>query len=251
MVKIDKKIVSYQIVDNAAKKKVPETPKVSLTERPECLESKTYRLKTPLSEQALYITIGDITLHPGTPDEVRRPFEIFINCKAMEHFQWIVALTRITSAVFRMSENVDFLINELKEVFDPRGGYWQKGRLVPSLVAEIGMVIERHVQELKARNEPLPAEILPREFIPSDHEPPVTDSFQSAFQDTASFGDCPADILPREREPFDYLIPPDESSDSSASFPAHATRCEHCGMNACVKKDGCQTCLACGDSKCG
>ena len=111
-------------------------------ERPEQLAGSTYKIKTPLSDHALYVTINDIVLNPGTEHELRRPFEIFINSKNMEHFQWIVALTRIISAVFRKGGDVAFLVEELHSVFDPGGGYLKRGgRHVPSLVAEIGTVI--------------------------------------------------------------------------------------------------------------
>ena len=87
-------------------------------ERPEMLIGSTYKIKTPLSEHALYVTINDIVLNPETPYEKRRPFEIFINSKNMDHFQWIVALTRIISAVFRKGGDATFLVEELRSVFD-------------------------------------------------------------------------------------------------------------------------------------
>ena len=116
-------------------------------ERPEMLLGSTYKIKTPLSEHALYVTINDIVLNPGTPYEKRRPFEIFINSKNMDHFQWIVALTRIISAVFRKGGDVTFLVEELRSVFDPKGGYFKRGgRYTPSLVAEIGDAIHAHMR---------------------------------------------------------------------------------------------------------
>ena len=96
-------------------------------ERPEMLLGSTYKIKTPLSDHALYVTINDIVLNPDTPYEKRRPFEIFINSKNMDHFQWIVALTRIVSAVFRKGGDVTFLVEELRSVFDPQGGYFKRG----------------------------------------------------------------------------------------------------------------------------
>ncbi len=118
-------------------------------ERPELLLGSTYKIKTPLSPHALYVTVNDIVLNPDTPFEQRRPFEIFINSKSMEHFQWIVALTRIVSAVFRKGGDVTFLVDELRSVFDPKGGYFKKGgRYMPSLVAEIGDVIETHLRHI-------------------------------------------------------------------------------------------------------
>ena len=116
--------------------------------RPEQLPGSTYKVKTPLSEHAFYVTINDVVLNKGTEHEQRRPFEIFINSKNMEHYQWIVALTLILSAVFRKGGDVTFLIDELRSVFDPKGGYFKKKRLIPSLVAEIGDVIETHMRSI-------------------------------------------------------------------------------------------------------
>ncbi|RQP05043.1 MAG: adenosylcobalamin-dependent ribonucleoside-diphosphate reductase [Paracoccus sp. BP8] len=116
---------------------------VYLTEpldRPAALEGATYKLKFPGSEHAIYITINDI-VQGGH----RRPFEVFINSKNMEHFAWTVALTRMISAVFRRGGDVSFVVEELKAVFDPRGGAWIEGRYVPSILAAIGGVIERHM----------------------------------------------------------------------------------------------------------
>ena len=109
-------------------------------DRPAELEGATYKLKWPDSEHAIYITINDI-LHQGQ----RRPFEVFINSKNMEHFAWTVALTRMISAVFRRGGDVSFVVEELKAVFDPRGGAWMKGKYVPSILAAIGGVIEQHM----------------------------------------------------------------------------------------------------------
>jgi ribonucleoside-diphosphate reductase alpha chain len=109
-------------------------------DRPGSLEGHTYKLKWPDSDHALYITINDIILHGH-----RRPFEIFINSKNMEHFAWTVALTRMISAVFRRGGDVSFVVEELKAVFDPRGGAWMNGKYVPSILAAIGGVIERHL----------------------------------------------------------------------------------------------------------
>jgi len=108
--------------------------------RAEVLSGATYKLKWPDSEHALYITINDIV-----QDERRRPFEIFINTKNLEHYAWIVALTRMISAVFRRGGDVSFVAAELKEVFDPRGGHWVDGTYVPSLIASIGNIVEQHM----------------------------------------------------------------------------------------------------------
>ncbi len=109
-------------------------------DRPQALEGLTYKLKWPGSEHAIYITLNDIVA-----DGRRRPFEVFINSKNMEHFAWTVALTRMISAVFRRGGDVSFVVEELKAVFDPRGGAWMGGKYVPSILAAIGGVIERHL----------------------------------------------------------------------------------------------------------
>ncbi|MEE9428913.1 MAG: adenosylcobalamin-dependent ribonucleoside-diphosphate reductase [Paracoccaceae bacterium] len=109
-------------------------------ERPKELEGNTYKLRWPDSEHAIYITINDIVLGGH-----RRPFEVFINSKNMEHFAWTVALTRMISAVFRRGGDVSFVVEELKAVFDPRGGAWMEGKYIPSILAAIGGVIEQHL----------------------------------------------------------------------------------------------------------
>ena len=109
-------------------------------DRPQELEGATYKLKWPDSEHAIYITVNDIVLSGH-----RRPFEVFINSKNMEHFAWTVALTRMISAVFRRGGDVSFVVEELKAVFDTRGGAWMQGKYVPSILAAIGGVIEKHL----------------------------------------------------------------------------------------------------------
>lgn len=142
--KIDKKILSGDVVTVTAIQKMHEN-----VPRPDILTGETYKIKTPLSDHALYITINDIVLNPDTECSTRLPFEIFINSKAMEHFQWIVALTRIISAVFRKGGDYTFLVEEMRSVFDPKGGYFKKGgKYMPSLVAEIGDVLEQHLIKL-------------------------------------------------------------------------------------------------------
>jgi ribonucleoside-diphosphate reductase alpha chain len=109
-------------------------------DRPGALEGATYKVKWPGSEHALYITVNDIVISGH-----RRPFEVFINSKNMEHFAWTVALTRMISAVFRRGGDISFVVEELKAVFDPRGGAWMEGKYIPSILAAIGGVIERHL----------------------------------------------------------------------------------------------------------
>ncbi len=112
-------------------------------DRPESLPGETYKVRWPDSDHAMYITINDVV-----EDGRRRPFEVFINSKNMEHYAWTVALTRMISAVFRRGGDVTFVVEELKAVFDPRGGQWMNGRYVPSLLAAIGDVIERHMRAI-------------------------------------------------------------------------------------------------------
>ncbi|EKP0301607.1 NrdJb [Aeromonas veronii] len=224
--KIDKKIVAYKVrtkdepqEDLSAQDDVVHMHETVL--RPERLMGTTYKLKTPehVSEHSLFITINDIILNEGTVHETRRPFEIFINSKSLEHYQWIVALTRIISAVFRKGGDVTFLVEELRSVFDPKGGYWNKGKYVPSLIAEIGNVIESHLTEigmLKA---------------------PGLDEHQQAF-----LAEKQAELKAAQEA---------EEQQAGSGFPANAALCYKCHTKALVLKDGCMTCLNCGDSKCG
>ena len=116
-IKIDSKITAYEVVKKDETQKASESNVVHMHEqisRPEMLLGSTYKIKTPLTEHALYVTINDIVLNEGTAHEKRRPFEIFINSKSMDHFQWVVALTRVISAVFRKGGDVTFLVEELR-----------------------------------------------------------------------------------------------------------------------------------------
>ncbi len=112
-------------------------------DRPDALPGRTYKIKWLESDHAFYITINDVV-----KDGRRRPFEVFINSKNMEAYAWALALTRMISAVFRRGGDVSFVVDELKAIFDPRGGQWTSGRYIPSLLAAIGEVIERHMVEI-------------------------------------------------------------------------------------------------------
>jgi hypothetical protein len=226
---IDKKIIAYSVVkpEGAARPEsgttVPTQPGVvqmhEKVERPEVLMGRTYKVKTPLSDHALYITINDIILNSGTEHEMRRPFEIFINSKAMEHFQWIVALTRIISAVFRKGGDSTFLVEEMRSVFDPKGGYFKKGgKYMPSLVAEIGDVIESHMRFIGL----LKADEL------DEHQ---------------------RQLIEEHRNKYEASMKAVEDTGAS-SFPPEATLCGKCQTKAVIVMDGCLTCLNCGDSKC-
>ena len=191
-------------------------------ERPEMLLGSTYKVKTPLSEHALYITINDVILNEGTDHHLRRPFEVFINSKNMDHFQWIVALTRIVSAVFRKGGDVTFLVDELRSVFDPRGGYFKKGgKYMPSLVAEIGDAIECHLRMIgMIKDEGL-----------DEHQQKLVDEKRAQLDGQTKMAD--------------------DSTAEASDFPASAQLCGKCSTKALIKMDGCMTCLNCGDSKCG
>ena len=125
-------------------------------ERPEALHGSTYKIRWPESDHAIYITINDIVR-----DGRRQPFEIFINSKNTEHYAWTVALTRMISAVFRRGGDVSFIVEELKAVFDPRGGQWMGGHYVPSILAAIGGVIEQHLVSIGALAPPEAARLEP------------------------------------------------------------------------------------------
>jgi hypothetical protein len=247
-IKIDRKIVKYSVqkpedkADKAATDKAAEarsaqpwepelvrdknghTAKVirmhEKLERPEVLVGSTYKIKTPISDHAMYVTINDIVLNEGTEYEQRRPFEIFINSKNLDHFQWIVALTRIISAVFRKGGDVTFLVDELKAVFDPRGGYWQPGgKFMPSIIAELGYVIEKHLQSIG----------LIRKSQLDAHQQKLVDTKRAEFE-----------ARTRQADAF-----------AKSHFPEGAQLCGRCSTAAVVMMDGCMTCLNCGDSKCG
>ena len=121
-----------------------EAKKVAFRKRPEILEGTTYKIKTPLAADALYLTINDLVEEDGR----RRPYELFINTKNLQHFSWVVAMTRLISAVFRHDPEPTFLVEELKSIYDPNGGYYKKSKYVPSLAADIGNVIELHLEKL-------------------------------------------------------------------------------------------------------
>ncbi len=233
-VKIDKKITGYKVLidnreeaDSAAEALAATESNViqmhESVERPERLIGSTYKIKTPLSEHAMYITINDIVLNEGTDNEVRRPFEVFINSKNMEHFQWVVALTRLISAVFRKGGDATFLVEELKAVFDPKGGYFKKGGVfMPSIVAEIGHAIEDHMKHIGLINTDL-----------DEHQK----NFIAQKRKELEVGKAAL-----ETEPVD---------EGEAAYPASASLCVKCSTKAVVLMDGCMTCLSCGDSKCG
>jgi hypothetical protein len=210
-------------------------------ERPEMLDGSTYKIKSPLFEHALYVTINDIVLNEGTPHESRRPFEVFINSKNMDHFQWAVALTRIMSAVFRKGGDVTFIVEELKAVFDPRGGYFKAGGVyMPSIVAELGFVVEDHLKKIG---------MMIGDELSIEQREAIS---KKRAQYEAQQGDGGKKNAEVSREPEakpGLVIVPIEPP--AASFPPSASMCGKCNTKAIVLMDGCQTCLNCGYSKCG
>ncbi|UYN96946.1 MAG: adenosylcobalamin-dependent ribonucleoside-diphosphate reductase [Enhydrobacter sp.] len=181
-------------------------------DRPEDLPGKTYKIKWPGSDHAIYITVNDVI-----QDGRRRPFEIFINSKNMEHYAWTVALTRMISAVFRRGGDVSFVVEELKAVFDPRGGQWMEGRYVPSLLAAIGGVIERHLIEIG--------------FLAPTETPRPSDLGEQRLRLAAG-----------HREP----VAPGNGAPASS-----LGQCPNCGAATLTHQEGCDICLNCGYSRCG
>jgi hypothetical protein len=230
-IKIDKKIINYAVSRDGEKRDgspaaEPEQSEAKVIrmheklERPEMLIGSTYKVKTPVSDHAMYVTINDIVLNEGTPHEQRRPFEIFINSKNLDHYQWIVALTRIMSAVFRKGGDVTFLVDELKAVFDPRGGYWQPGgKFMPSIIAELGHIVERHLIGIGLLKSTAP------------------DPEQLKY-------------LAEKRKEFEARGVQQDAF-AEGAFPEGAQLCTKCNTAAAVMLDGCMTCLNCGYSKCG
>ncbi|MEQ1890226.1 MAG: adenosylcobalamin-dependent ribonucleoside-diphosphate reductase [Alphaproteobacteria bacterium] len=180
-------------------------------DRPGSLPGNTYKVRWPESDHAIYITLNDIV-----QDGRRRPFEIFINSKNMEHFAWTVALTRMISAVFRRGGDVSFVVEELKAVFDPRGGHWMDGRYVPSLLAAIGEVIEQHLISIGFMSAPAP------------EAGPGQDRLMAGIRSLA--------------EPIQLAAKPEI---------LHLRPCPKCHAPALTRQEGCDSCLNCGFSRCG
>ena len=269
-VRIEKKIKGYAVItpEDRAREAQPAVPGGSVSretaeaelprdnvihmhekiERPEVLIGSTYKIKSPLVEHAMYVTINDIVLNAGTEHELRRPFEIFINSKSMEHFQWIVALTRIMSAVFRKGGDVTFLVEEMKAVFDPRGGYFKAGGVyMPSLVAELGSIVEDHLKTIGLLHDP----------EMSEHQRALIAEKRRAYEQQQDGSkknaetDSPAEALQAAASCDDAHGEDIAVTGEGVSFPPSATMCHKCHAKAVVIMDGCATCLNCGYSKCG
>lgn len=189
-------------------------------ERTSALHGMTYKLKWPGSDHALYVTVNDMER-----DGRRRPFEIFINTKSLEHYAWTVALTRMISAVFRRGGDVSFVAEELQAIFDPQGGGWVSGRYVPSLQAAIGQIIEGHMQRIgfveEAADQSAP-ELIAETEVPNR-------------------GIGMAGGIPSPSAPADKLV----SGDSDQQ-----RQCPRCGLSGYVRREGCWTCERCGFSQC-
>ena len=240
MKKIDSKITGYEVVSDDPLEST-ERPSGALVspemefmhegmKRPEMLLGSTYKIKSPNSGQSIYVTINDMVLNEGTDQESRRPYEMFINSRNMEQFQWVVALTLLISAIFRKTGDTTFLVSNLKDVFDPRGGYFKKGGVfMPSVVAEIGDVLERHFTKVGLLKKPEKSPDL-QEFIDKKLK-----EARERWGEGGLRGDGHHNKIPR----------------GDGAYPASAQLCNKCNVKASVLMDGCSTCLNCGDSKCG
>lgn len=242
-IKISNKIVGYQVQAESDDGSTSADNVIQMhekLERPEMLLGSTYKIKTPLSDHALYITINDIVLNPDTEHELRRPFEVFINSKNMEHFQWVLALTRIISAVFRKGGDVTFLVEELRSVFDPSGGYFKKGgKFMPSLVAEIGEVIETHMKLIG----------LIKDEAMDETRKAFLEQKKAQLEEAKGPQPTTSELPSQPASPTTSMA--EAVSSTGESYPASATLCDKCHTKAVVMMDGCQTCLSCGYSKCG
>jgi len=186
--------------------------------RPKELEGTTYKIKTPLSADALYVTINDLIEEDGT----RRPYELFINTKNLQHFSWIVAMTRLISSVFRHDPEPRFLVEELKSIYDPSGGYFSEGNYIPSLAADIGRVIEKHLTKLGIMN--------------PDKQAGVNGNSAKAAAKAVA---CDDEVAHKVNGQNGVAV------DNGMLF------CPTCNERKLVMQENCMKCLACGYSKCG
>ena len=200
-------------------------------DRPEALPGRTYKIRWPESDHAIYITLNDII-----QDGRRRPFEIFINSKNMEHYAWTVGLTRMISAVFRRGGDVSFVVEELKAVFDPRGGQWVGPRYVPSLLAAIGDVIEQHMIDIGF----LPS---PQEAREGRRELKVVGGTDAAVSGSGS-GSNSGGGAPRARS---QVVAGEGAGGTGLAMRG----CPKCGQRALIRQEGCDICTGCTYSKCG
>ena len=265
-VRIEKKIKGYAVVtpEDKAKEAAIKADSISRAqaeaelpsadviqmheriERPEVLIGSTYKIKSPLVEHAMYVTINDIVLNAGTDHEHRRPFEVFINSKSMDHFQWIVALTRIMSAVFRKGGDVTFLVEEMKAVFDPRGGYFKAGGVyMPSIVAEIGAVVEEH---LKSIGMIVSEDLTEAQMRLIAEKRAAYEARAKKNSEISTAGEMGGAMVETTAPGAGEAL---QVTGEGTSFPPSAAMCHKCSTKAVVILDGCATCLNCGYSKCG
>jgi len=202
--KIDKEIVGWRVKTTSDKNGNTHTVQEAVTlDRPRIVEGRTYKISPAVIDSAMYITINDLVLEDGT----HRPLEMFISSKHVAHQQWITALTRMISAIFRKPGPFLFVAEELQQIFDPQGGYFSDQKMVPSVVAHVGTILQEHF-----------------EYI--------------GVLEKTVLSDAQTVVLEEKKE---------QATDKGMSMRA----CPKCHQSAVVRLDGCDTCTACGDSKCG
>lgn len=225
-IKLTKKIIGVSVVND--EKVVDDTKSIidpifmnEKIKRPDVVMGSTYKLKPPIVDHAFYITINDIILNEDTDHMKRVPYEIFINSKNMEHYQWITALTRLISAVFRKGGDIEFLYDELAAIHDPNGGYLKKGGVfMPSLVADLAEVIKKHLTIIG---------VMKATDLDEHQKKLIADKLQQIKNKSET----------------------SDSSEENTSFPPDAFKCMKCHQKSVILMDGCKTCLNCADSKCG
>lgn len=205
-IKITQRITGWQVKDKAAQDEqgnqyIVQEP-VTL-DRPRVVEGRTYKISPAVTDSAMYITINDIIMDDGT----RRPLELFINTKHVAHQQWITALTRMVSAIFRKPGPYLFVADELKQIFDPQGGYFAGNKMMPSVVAHVAEVLEEHFEWIGA---------LQKEGL----------------------SDAQLEVIAEKKA-------------AAVEKGVEMQLCTKCNEKAMLFMDGCWTCTACGDSKCG
>lgn len=214
---IDKKIISQKVLNNVSEENEQEEQVFDVMhegiERDNVLQGSTYKFKVPNNDHAFYVTINDIILNKETEKEEIRPYEIFINSKNMQDFQWILALTRLISGVFRKGGDIAFISEELKAVFDPNGGHFERGTYIPSTVAKIGTIIEKHFMFLG---------LIQKEELTEEQKTLIEEKKKQLGENIEEWG-----------------------------YPDTAILCPKCSVKAAVVTEGCLTCLSCAWTKCG
>jgi hypothetical protein len=230
--KVDKKITGYSVVakDAIAVMKAAVAPETKIEvmssdwKRHHALPASVYKIeKCPNSpDAAVYVTISNAVLNPGTEHETVVPAEIFINSKDVSHQQWITALTRTISAIFRKGGDMGFIVDELLGICDPGAGFLQRGVWHPSLISQVGGVIKEHLEGLKGED-----------FIPPGMREPHQPVWgkEGLYKERGVFNKTEEELL-------------------TPSYPPNATICPKCNHKAVTLLDGCATCLSCGESKC-